>query len=284
MSKQAVKDEFIATGHKPKDSKSFQLELSELSEKDRAVIIDWLDNHADIDLSYMQVVDGSWRTLSRAKDLYYDSEPTVDQVIMHMHLAQAEARTIAAAKAERKHRQEKETKRRINQTEMIDAAARVGLDAVKALKLGPAEHKVMSHYRSVVNSLTTAQREVEKGSWIAGKGSPHLRRAAERGYDCQRAYVVERAQMEAPQFTVDFNNGAEWKDRCCPSEQALVIEDQGTALELDAETPITVWLTAAPSNDVSNDYDNYGYCEEFTPCEAVVMRRYLGKYDLVRIV
>lgn len=127
-----------------------------------------------------------------------------------------------------------------------------------------------------------ARREADKASWIEAHGSDHLKEAFSRGYDSQRQYVIERAAADAPGWVVDFNGSAVWNDRSFPSVEALRVEDEADALadrlgDTGAATGV-VWLTAPPS--ASHDDDEMF----FEQCEAVVVRRYLGRYDLVRMV
>jgi len=117
-----------------------------------------------------------------------------------------------------------------------------------------------------------AAREHERADWIAAHGSPRLRKCLEGGYNCQRLYVLERAALEHPGYTVDFDDKAAWKDRSGPSEAAM-----DEARRVDG---IVVWLTAFPVDD-GNAEEYQESWEEAT--EAVVVRGYLGKYDLVRI-
>lgn len=111
------------------------------------------------------------------------------------------------------------------------------------------------------------RREAEKQAWIEAHGSAFLKKAClQGGYDCQRRYVEERAALERPGYVVDWKDAAAWKDRACPSEAALD--------EALAAGGTVVWLTA-PANAGEDDYD-------FEPCEAVAIRGYLGKYDLIK--
>ncbi len=119
-----------------------------------------------------------------------------------------------------------------------------------------------------------ARREAEKANWIEAHGSDHLRRAFAAGYDCQRKYVTERAAIEAPGFAVDFDDRAEWKNRACPSAAALDIEE--AVDEGGIGSVFIVWLTH-PTRELE-------YEDDFEACEAVVIRNYLGRYDLVKIV
>jgi hypothetical protein len=114
-------------------------------------------------------------------------------------------------------------------------------------------------------------REAEKAAWIEAHGSDYLKDAHALGYNCQRQYVTERAALEFPEFEVDFDNRCNWKERACPSPEALAEVKALVAAGHDAQV---VWLT-----DDGADREDW---EEFEPCEAVVIRNYLGKYDLVK--
>jgi hypothetical protein len=115
-------------------------------------------------------------------------------------------------------------------------------------------------------------REKEKIEWVAEHGSDYLRDAVRLGYDCQRQYVTERAGIEFPEYTVDFDGDARWRSRSCPSREALAEVLRLRGEEVAAEV---VWLTEEPAHD---------YAEAFEPCEAVVIRGYLARYDLIKIV
>lgn len=63
---------------------------------------------------------------------------------------------------------------------------------------------------------------------------------------------------------VDFKDAAQWRDRSCPSEAALA--------EAERVSGLVVWLVASP------DREAYDFAER----EAVVIRGYLDKYDLIK--
>lgn len=115
--------------------------------------------------------------------------------------------------------------------------------------------------------------ESERLEWIKQYGSDHLQRAVAAGYNCLRKYVEERAALEFPGFEVDFDDKADWSSRSCPSEAALDIAEQYS--EQGAEV---VWLKE-PANP-----REYCYPDEFESCEAVLIPKFLGRYDLLRIV
>ena len=136
-----------------------------------------------------------------------------------------------------------------------------------------------SRWQSLRDERVKAEAHAAKSAWIEAHGSDHLKRAFAREHDCQRKYVIERAALEAPAFTVDFEDAAEWKDRSYPSIDALDHADEMEALKL-GDVQI-VWLTE-PARDRKQSRDDYYDYEPFEPCEAIVIRNYLGKYDLVK--
>jgi hypothetical protein len=122
--------------------------------------------------------------------------------------------------------------------------------------------------RRAKQEIAARRREADRSVWIAEHGSDYLKRATAQGYDCQRRYITERAELEHPGYMVDFDSRAAWKDRTCPSETALDLaeKDHGSV----------VWLTDPPFPPY--DPENG---ETWEPCEAVVID-FLG-YDLIRI-
>lgn len=149
-----------------------------------------------------------------------------------------------------------------------------------AWSFSPARGQSLSDLQSDACAvLRRARIEAEKSRWIEAHGSEYLRRACiEHGYDCQKRYVIERAAIEAATYIVDWHDGAEWKSRSCPSETAL--DELEIAASLYLGVAEIVWLTAPAQPERSTD-DEY---EPFDPCEAVVIRGYLGKYDLVKVI
>jgi len=180
-------------------------------------------------------------------------------------------------------RHEVDDAKRLNvPTEPYDVVLAEYNQLLPEFKAEAAERKERSR---IMEAEAVAQREARKAAlqamktdWIEQYGSAHLKRAClAEGYNCQRLYVTERAAREAPGFVVDFNNNAGWKDRSCPSVEALDGLDEARKLTLGE--PIIVWLTDAPNARVNTyDYD------EFAACEAVVIRNYLDQYDLIKVL
>lgn len=110
-------------------------------------------------------------------------------------------------------------------------------------------------------------RLAERATWVATHGSDYLKKAIGAEYDCAKQYVTERAALElGTGFKVDFGKTINWDRRSCPSEQALdlALELQGKGFNAEV-----VWL---------KDYEGETPLETR---EAVAVRNYLGKYNVV---
>jgi hypothetical protein len=225
--------------------------------------------------------------------LRLDAEPTLDQAISIAQEIAAE-RAAQQAEADQINAKQRAAQKIVAaasaqaQTEITALEKAGDLAGLRAYRL-PTEigdawtttARDAAEQRSrAIKDLEDAQRDRERQEWIAAHGSAHLQRCIAAGYDCKRLYVLERAALEAPGFTVDFGDKAAWKPRACPTTEGLDAEDAARALGLGE--PQTVWLTT-PAQDRVGDPEGYDY-EEFAACEAVIIRGYLGKYDLVQIV
>jgi hypothetical protein len=155
--------------------------------------------------------------------------------------------------------------------------------------IGHMHRMAESKRRKEIEERNKARREAEakrrdedKAAWIAEHGSAHLREAFGRGYDSQRQYVLERARLEAPGWTLDFNESSDWNNRSFPSVEALRVEDEAAALaeKLGARSVGIVWLTKPATSGHDSDEEVW----DFEQCEAVAIREYMGQYDLVKMI
>lgn len=179
------------------------------------------------------------------------------------------------------------------------AADKAHKEGMAALDKRRADDQAQRDAKAVARAVEQAEYErrehakkgrlaAEKASWIAAHGSDHLRRAVAAGYNSQRAYVTERAAAEWPDWIVDFNDTARWDTRSFPDEAALDVADEA-ATRVGAAAggvheyshPEVVWLTAWPGANLPDD-DETGNNEMGRPREAVVVRGFLGKYDLFK--
>lgn len=114
--------------------------------------------------------------------------------------------------------------------------------------------------------------QAERRSWAMAHGSDYLKTCIARNYDCQRVYVTERAAYEYPGYIVDFDNNARWKPKVCPSEVALEEEARVRGIVHDPNDVKIVWITKSPAKT-----------EDLSQCEAVMIAKFLGKYNLFLI-
>lgn len=105
----------------------------------------------------------------------------------------------------------------------------------------------------------------EKLEWVREHGSDHLKESCEAGYNCKRLYVYERAALEYSEYTVDFDDRADWSPRACPNASALA--------EAKRVGGTVVWLNNPPYEIDEEYYDRYDMPWEET--EAVVIEGYL---------
>lgn len=124
---------------------------------------------------------------------------------------------------------------------------------------------------TVDKALEKAYRE-EKAVWIEAHGSNYLRRATALGYECRHWYIDERVAFELPGFQADFDNRARWEIRICPSTEAAA---EVKALQGNEHDAVVAWLRRPPKKDT---------LVNFKPCEAVVIKGYLGEYTLIKII
>ena len=105
----------------------------------------------------------------------------------------------------------------------------------------------------------------------------------EAGEPMEELFPHLRAAVEAAGYVVDYEDSAKWKQRSCPSTAALDEADRVQALGLGLVE--IVWLTdPAQDRKLSEADDEYNYYNPFEPCEAVVVREYLDRYVLVKII
>lgn len=309
ISDEAWNKEFIETGERPEKQRKFFVDLTEQPPFVREALIG--------------AADGGWRDINMntirrfspekynrnsgylelgGTHIYHDEQPGIEMILAHLDAQNAE-REKAAAYLAQVEADEQAERERMEQAyaeylpavqALIDAE---DLDALWKLPLGsgipgPVYTFNPGGNRSSLRDLASEARaeitkrhaHAEKDRWIKEHGSDHLKRAWNREHNCQRLYVIERAAKEAPEFVVDFDDEAKWKDRSTPTVAALDLADAMD--KRDIGTTEIVWLTSRAQDRVPSDdeYERQCYEGDELPAEAVVVTGYLGKYDLVRIV
>lgn len=152
--------------------------------------------------------------------------------------------------------------------------------ALDALEAEAADRRKLQATQEALEQESSAAFHSAMEQWVAEHGSRRLKLAIGRGYRIAGAYARERAATEFPGFMVDVTDDAAWSNRANPSEEALDKESEALArvkaLGIDLQVKI-VWLTEPPK-DFWADHSG------FQPAEAIAVRRYLGRYDLVTLV
>lgn len=252
LSDEALNAQFIARGDRTR-RRSIEVDTAALSDEQRALLVaEWDDapSRDAFDLPPMPAEVYSWGNIAYKQNWVQQPITSADEwfeLLKQVRQVRAEMEQKAAdIRAENERKQ---------------AAERAAAD---------------EHWRQ--SEAEKASAEAEKAAWIAAHGSARLKRAHAAGYDCGRLYLRERAAVEYPGFTLDYENAAAWKRRACPSERALNIETETRAAHPEADEVYIVWMTAPPA-DTPNDDE---YDDEYEAREAVVVkdRRYAGR-DLV---
>jgi hypothetical protein len=113
--------------------------------------------------------------------------------------------------------------------------------------------------------------DTDKATWIEAHGSDRLKKAHSTGYPHNRAYTQERATAElGGGWIVDMKSAYEWDRNASPSEQALHLEE--TLKDKGFKAQI-VWVK---SDGTERDDD-----DAFEPFEALVVREFLDRYDVI---
>jgi hypothetical protein len=120
------------------------------------------------------------------------------------------------------------------------------------------------------------KRKQEKTNWITAHGSQYLKDCLELGQYAHKDYVYERAEFEFPEYKLDYNNSAAWDTKYSPSQKAL--DELKLLRQRKIESDIVYLTTDVDGEEYDSVYDG-----DVKP-EAVVIRNFLGKYDLIKII
>lgn len=122
-----------------------------------------------------------------------------------------------------------------------------------------------------------AAAEKAKKTWVEEYGSERLKKAFSMGYECGKLYATERAALEFPGFVVDLEGRTDWGASVCPSLEALELEEEVRRYKFFDPDRMETFVCKLTRPPYPLDYG-----EDWEPKEAVVVRRFLGKYDLIR--
>jgi FMN phosphatase YigB (HAD superfamily) len=193
------------------------------------------------------------------KEVFFDTVQTSEQLIAH---EKARLERIAKNKAE--------VEKAVQEAMLVYKANQ----AQRALEKAALEKEKAE--RKAAIEAEKAAFEKDRRDWILAHGSAYLRDCLEMGIKANLEYVVERAELEFPDFTVDYADNARWEEKFSPSPEALSELKELRKKDIDAEI---VWLTS-PAKERTDD-DCY-YEQGFDPCEAILIRNFLGRYCLVK--
>lgn len=228
-SQEARDAHFLTTGEHLETEGRLTVDCTTLTPDQRRTVLAWEKARMGLSVRICRYVDRDTLYSPVAEPLPLDAMPSVDDVLEHMRRMIYEHARVQEAVNERAERQrEQEAERRA------------------------AEERYNAERRERAR-LEREAFEAARAVWVAEHGSAHLRRAVEAGYDCTRLYLTERAALEYPDYTLDFDDHAKWESRCCPSEEALA--------EAEARKGQVVWLVAAPPQ-----------VEFYCPREAVIVK------------
>ena len=141
------------------------------------------------------------------------------------------------------------------------------------------QYRIAQREREKAQSIEKARIEKYKDRersqmrrWAKAYGSERLRLGLELGYDCDRLYVKERANIEYPGFIVDLDGKGDYYYQVDPSLEALKIVK--ALIKKGKSAEVVCLLT-----DLEDKYE-----DEFELCEAVKVDNFLGGYDLYKLM
>lgn len=129
-----------------------------------------------------------------------------------------------------------------------------------------AERAARTEQEATAREAKKRLAEQERAMWIESNGSAHLKKAAGGGYDVTRLYETERASIEYPGLTLDFQHAAGTRERSNPSWDALVAAETLAGVHHQALVKV-VWLTKGPRTEANTEDECYA--DEFASQEAV---------------
>jgi hypothetical protein len=306
---------FEETGKLPEKRQSLTLDAEMLTPEQRAQIFAITGLSLNLTIASYKFIDYSDYSLET--ELLLDIDLSLDDIFAHCRRILAEKEAIAkkADEHRRKRYQEHLDELTSKYTVAIEKRdhtlpvwpggldnedrsqmQRLGFDLKPLLALieeykglypvyqaeADAREKEATKHREREKAETKARKAEERLAWARDHGSERLRRAIEADYNCNRLYWNERAALEYPGYTLDYDGNAEWKDRSCPSLEALNERDEVLETHPGIKATI-VWLTDEPQAwPIARDEKEYDYSEEFEQCEAVLVDDPAYEHNLIR--
>jgi hypothetical protein len=305
--------QFTETGNLPEQKRSLTLEAETLTPEQRAQIFAVTGPALSLEIRSYKFAHWNTPQCLISEELLLEADPTLEDVLTHCGRMVAEQEAIKKqADDYRRNQYRKQLEDltpkftqaiELRQSEQpfhhLDSddyrrMRSLGLDPQPLIALMEEYKQLQPLFREEKNEREEADKKRRKEehaaqkareresrkAWASEHGSERLCRALEAGHDCSRLYWTERASVDYPDYTLDYETHADWKDRACPSLAALDERDAVLAAHPQATVSI-VWLTEEPRDrPIARDEDYYS--EEFEACEAVVVKDPNYEHYLIR--
>lgn len=265
-----------------------------------AYVIDLTERYTPVDKppTYNAGQEMYWRT--RHANVRFDAEPSLEQALAlgaanAVVLQEARCNALAAQEAENRQKAEKQVREEAEKVERIArwtplywqiqpaAEAAIAGDSLEAIAAVYAAWPEGLNYgfapdggdsldkrlNARKTELVKEWKQIAKQAWVDAHGSDHLKRACAAGHNCDRLYWIERAAIEYPGATLDYEENADWKDRACPSVKMLDHRDAILAAHPGVKATI-VWLTDEALAYKRNEEYYYEY-EPFNAREGLIV-------------
>jgi len=268
LSKEAIRDVFIATGNKLSAKQEKELVLAELTPEQRAVLYDaaFPEVWWGLDISE---IGGK----GNPPECWY-IEPTISQIIgsAKILISMREAKVALQEKQRLREVEARERYAEIKEycVKMLSGAK--SSQAIADLRVPDEAEKLENelsifgkdklHYimEEMYRAKVEQEYQEQKVAWIAQYGSDHLRLCVERGYSCDEAYVSQRTAKEFLGY--DILGDAVWIRHPQPSHVGLL-----EAIRVSGEVVLM-----------------HRNKQDGLPEEAVIISGYLGKYSLFQVI
>jgi flagellar biosynthesis GTPase FlhF len=260
------KQELVKDGASGEISRSIQIYAETLTPEARAAAVEVgafnsSTGNVCIDLTekYSSPPDSVEKSFYHStKSMYLDKEPDLADAI-RIRKELMEAHRVAKEFYEK----QKAWKEERDKAETADREARQAKAEEEAERKKAARQAKKEPY------------EKERAEWIEKHGSQYLKNLLEIDVDPERGYVIERAEAECHGFVVDYEDHARWDATICDMPSTEIVSK---VKEYRAKGFNEIFPAILENYPVATEKD---HPDSFESCQAVIIRGFLGKYDLV---
>lgn len=260
----------IQTGEILPNTKSYELELKDFTPEERALL---LEVSAWVDADRVPQTNEDWMTLIRAH-LEAKKQEANQQVQKYLEMNPEElAREALRALRNYGPKADPVEVLRVglaDETLLAALRERWTLAMQRAREIQAREKQEEEARRKAQEEREQAQRKARE-EWILAHGSERLVKGFQMGYTCTGLFEKEFAAFHFPDAECDWHDEAKWKERRCPSLEALQRVEEYMQRFPEFRFEI-VWLTAPP-RPFGMDEQEYADLEAaFEACEAIVIK------------